>query len=519
MANKPLTMLQVRRILQLLKEGRSKRQIAKDLSISRNTIDDYEQKYLLSGQSLDWLLKLKDPSLWETLNPKEPSAKKDNPRYGRLLERIPAMIKELERPRVTMQLLWNEYRSEETEGYRYAQFCVHLNDYLQKTRATMHFEHKPGEFMQVDFAGTPMHYINRDTGEIITCPVMVCVLPYSGKMYVESLHKAKSEYLLAALGNCTNYLGGVTRNILFDNMKQVVAKSNRYEPSFSELAQQWALHYGTNFVTARVGKPKDKPSVEKGVDMTYTRVYAPLRNKQFYSLEELNHHILKQVELHNNTYLQKRDYSREDRFNIEEKEHLKQLPAEPFTIKHVTHAKVQKNYHVILGEDWHQYSVPHVYIGKQVKIIYDNTEVEIYLGLQRIAIHRRSYRRHGYTTLPEHMPEKHQRYMEMRGWDADYFIKRARQIGENTAWVIEKVLSSKAFPEQTYNACLGILRHEKNYSAVRLEAACKRAHGSTVVNYKIISNILKNNLDKQNDTQLEIKLPDHENIRGARSYR
>jgi hypothetical protein len=383
----------------------------------------------------------------------------------------------------------------------------------------MHFEHKPGEFMQVDFAGTPMHYINRDTGEIITCPVLVCVLPYSGKMYVESLRNAKNEYLFAAMGNCTNYLGGVTRNILFDNMKQVVAKSNRYEPSFSELAQQWALHNGTNFVTARVGKPKDKPSVEKGVDMTYTRIYAPLRNKQFYSLEEMNHHILKQVELHNKTFLQKRDYSREDRFNIEEKEHLKPLPAEPFTIKHTTHAKVQKNYHVILGEDWHQYSVPHVYIGKQVKIIYDSTEVEIYLGLQRIAIHRRSYRRHGYTTLQEHMPEKHQRYMEMRGWDADYFIKRAKQVGENTAWVIEKVLSSKAFPEQTYNACLGILRHEKKYSAVRLEAACKRAHGSTVVNYKIISNILKNNLDKQHDTQLEIRLPDHENIRGAGSYK
>jgi transposase len=518
MANKTLTMLQVRRILQLLQEGRSKRQIAKDLSISRNTIDDYEQKYIVSGQSLGSLLKLNDPALWDAISPKEPSEEEDNPRYKSLLERIPAILGELERPGVTRYLLWREYRSEEPEGYRYAQFCVHLNDYLQKNRATMHFEHRPGEFLQVDFAGTSRNYINRDTGEIITCPVLVCVLPYSGKMYVESLPRATSEHLFTALGRCMTFLGGVPRNILFDNLKQVVTKSNRYEPSFSELANQWSLHYGTNFVTARVGKPKDKPSVEKGVDMTYTRVYAPLRNKQFYSLEELNHHILKQVYIHNNTYLQKRDYSREDRFTCEEKEHLGVLPAEPFTIKHTTSAKVQKNYHVILGEDWHQYSVPHVYIGKQVKIIYDSTEVEIYIGLQRIAIHRRSYRRHGYTTLPEHMPEKHQRYMEMRGWDADYFVKRASQIGENTAWVIEKVLSSKAFPEQTYNACLGILRHEKKYSAVRLEAACKRAHGSAVVNYKIISNILKNNLDKQNDTQLEIRLPDHENIRGAGSY-
>jgi len=518
MANKTLTMLQVRRILQLLLEGKSKRQIARDLSISRNTIDEYQDKYSQSGQSFSELLSLSDHALWEVLQPPERIKTEKNPRYDMLLEKIPGLIVDLKKPGVTRQLLWQEYNAEYPEGYSYGHFCQHLVDYMQKNRATMHFEHKPGEFLQIDFAGSLMNYINRDTGEIITCPVLVCVLPCSGKMYVESLPRATSEHLFAALGRCMAFLGGVPRNVLCDNLRQVVIKSNRYEPSFSELAQQWALHYGTNIVAARVGKPKDKASVEKGVDIAYKRVFAPLRDTEFYSLEELNYHIAKQLDIHNQTNFQNRSYSREDRFINEEKESLSPLPADPFMIKHTTLAKVQKNYHVILGEDWHQYSIPHEYIGKQVKIIYDCTEVEIYLGLQRIAIHRRSYRRHGYTTLPEHMPEKHKCYMEMRGWDADYFIKRARKIGENTTWVIEKVLTSKVFPEQTYNACLGILSYEKKYSAERLEAACKRAYGSPVVNYKIISNILKNNLDKQNNTQLEIKLPDHENIRGAGTY-
>jgi transposase len=518
MANKTLTMLQIRRILQLLQEGRSKRKIAKDLSISRNTIDDYERKYIASGQSLVSLLGLSDPSLWEALNPPDRSEKEDNPRYDKLLEKVPYIIKDLKRPGVTRQLLWQEYKRENPEGYGYAQFCVHLNNYLQKDRATMHFEHKPGDYLQVDFAGSSMNYIHRDTGELKTCPVLVCVLPFSSKMYVEALPKASSEHLFAALGRCMSFLGGVPRNILFDNLKQVVTRSNRYEPSFSELSQQWALHYGTNFVAARVAKPKDKSSVEKGVDLAYKRVYAPLRNKEFYSLEELNYNIANQLDIHNHTNFQKRSHNRDDRFINEEKQCLGTLPSEPFTIKHVTLAKVQKNYHVILGEDWHQYSVPHEHIGKQVKIIYDTAEVEIYLGLKRIAIHRRSYRRHGYTTLPEHMPEKHQRYLEMRGWDAEYFIKRAARIGENTAWVIEKVLSSKAFPEQTYNACLGILSYEKKYSPQRLESACKRAYGAPVINYKIISNILKNNQDKQSSTQMEIRLPEHENIRGAGTY-
>ena len=276
------------------------------------------------------LLSLSDPSLWEALNPPERSDKEDNPRYDSLLERIPCIIKDLKRPGVTRQLLWREYKLEDPEGYGYAQFCVHLTNYLQKDRATMHFEHKPGEYLQVDFAGTPMSYINRDTGEIINCPVLVCVLPFSGKMYIEALPKATSEYLFAALGRCMSFLGGVPRNILFDNLKQVVNKSNRYEPSFSELAQQWALHYGTNFVAARVGKPKDKPSVEKGVDLAYKRVYAPLRNKEFYSLEELNYHIAKQLDIHNHTNFQKRDYSREDRFIKEEKQCLRHITFRTF---------------------------------------------------------------------------------------------------------------------------------------------------------------------------------------------
>ena len=85
-------------------------------------------------------------------------------------------------------------------------------------------------------------------------------------------------------------------------------------------------------------------------------------------------------------------------------------------------AKVQMNYHVILGEDKHMYSVPYYYIGKASTIVYDQENVEVFIGLQRIASHKRDYRQHAYTTLAIHMPEKHLKYNETRGWDADYFL-------------------------------------------------------------------------------------------------
>ena len=221
------------------------------------------------------------------------------------------------------------------------------------------------------------------------------------------------------------FLGGVAENALSDNMKQYVHKSNRYEPVFSEVSQQWAVHYNTNLVAIRVGKPKDKPTVEKAVHIAYMRIYAVLRRETFLSLEELNRRVMECCQAHNQTLLQKRTYSRYDRFTADEQAFLMPLPQEPFVLRHTTQAKVQKNYHIILGEDWHQYSVPYQYIGRKVTAVYDKEEVEIYLGLQPIAAHKRGYRQHDYTTVREHMAESHQRYHETKGWDANYSLTKA----------------------------------------------------------------------------------------------
>jgi len=519
MAKQPITMLQIRRILQLLKQGESKRKISQLLHSGRHTIDDYVLKIEQSGLSLPLLIKLSDADLADLLY----SGNKDplpDQRYEDLKARLDHFLKELTRTGVTKLRLWEEYRGEVPEGYSYSQFCDHLAIHSRKSAATMHFEHKPGERVQVDFAGKPLYYIDSSTGEIISCPVLVCVLPFSGYSYVEALQTACQEHLFPALGRCMSYFGGVPQNVLSDNMKQYVHKSNRYEPVFSEICEQWSLHYNTTLSATRVSKPKDKPSVENTVHLAYMRIYAPLRNETFYSLMELNQGILATLAMHHRTPFQKRIYSRLDRFLQEEQSLLKTLPAEPFLLKHTAMAKVQKNYHVILGEDWHQYSVPYQHIGKQVKIIYDNDEVEIYLGLQRIAAHKRDYRKHGYTTLAEHMPEKHKRYHETKGWDADYFLRKAKELGECSFEIMNRILQSRTFTEQAYNACLGLLRLCERYGQDRFENACKRAIQAPRVNYRLIDNILANNLDKQAEDQMSLftPIPDHENLRGPQAY-
>jgi hypothetical protein len=146
--------------------------------------------------------------------------------------------------------------------------------------------------------------------------------------------------------------------------------------------------------------------------------------------------------------------------------------------------------------------------------------VEIYFENRRIALHRRNYRRHGYSTLKEHMPENHRAIMEQKGWDAAYFLREAEKTGTQTRQAIAQVLKSKAFPEQTYNSCLGILRLGNKYGNHRLEAACTLMLNGPKANYGILKNILKNNMDKQinNKSDKDFKTPAHGNIRGPEQY-
>ena len=519
MANNLVSMQYIRVIIQHLINGLSHRKIALELSICRNTINEYVGRLKASGYSLEDLQKLDDANLSTIIYAHAASSKTDL-RAADFKTRVPRWLSELTRTGVHKLLLWQEYKIAYPEGYEYSQFCELFAAYQKVKNASMHFEHQPGILMMVDFAGSKLSYINKSTGELIECPVFVCVLPFSGMSYVMALPDQKQPSVIKALNNSINYFGGVPQSIKFDNMKQAVSKSSRYEPIFTDTMQQWGLHNNITLLAARPRKPKDKPHVEAAVNTAYQRIYAPIRDEVFYSLDQLNKAILKHQLIHHEKKLQRKNYNRKNYFNNEEYPLLRALPQNAYEIKHVAKAKVQKNYHVILGEDWHFYSVPFNYIGKQVTAVYDADTVEIYYEHRRIALHRRSFKPHGYTTITEHMPESHQRYHEQQGWRAEDFLLQAKNIGIVTHAYIQKVLNRGHFVQQNYTICIGIFRLSKSYGNDRIEAACKRALRGTVYNYNTILNILNRNLDKveTEESTLLFTMPKHENIRGASSY-
>jgi len=519
MANKPKSMLQVRRILQLLTGGNSMREICRQTGISRNTINAYARRFEGSGRSYEDLLQLSDSELAIFVYPRE-SLKELSARRKYLEDHLDYYYKELKRNGVTRELLWREYRQKQPEGYSYSQFCELLSQYRYKKEPVYHNTYTPGEILEIDFAGKKMHYIERESGKVIECPVLVCTFPYSGRSYIEPLASGRMEHLIPAMNRAMEYFGGVPKVVLSDNMKQFVKQTSRYEPSFTLLAEQWSVHYNTALKATRPLKPRDKASVEKSVHLSYQRINARMRDEVFYSLSELRSRVFELLEEFNNSKMFHQEVSRRERFLSEEKPLLRNLPAEPFRLKYRSQAKVKPNYHVILGEDWHQYSVPYQYIGQKVTIVYDEQVVEVFAGVKRIAIHKRDCRRNGYTTLKEHMPEAHLRYREQKELTEEDFLARASEIGEQTTIAINMILESKTFIGQAYDSCAGVLRLANKYGNKRLEAACRRANAAGRINYTILYNILKNNLDKIPEMEKEVNLtiPEHDNIRGAEAY-
>jgi transposase len=520
MSNKLVTMQQVRLILHYLQRKQSGRKIARELGLARNTVKLYIDRIRNSSFSVDEIYQMNDADLSALVYPSLQKASPDHHRRTVLSDRTAYFLSELKRTGVTRRLLWEEYKKEFPAGYAYPQFCELLSREQKLSHASMHFEYQPGDMLLVDFAGDMISYVDKQTGEVIDCPVLVCVLPFSGYSYAVALANASQPQLVKALNQCLAFFGGVPANFKSDNMKQIVYKSCRYEPVFTDMIQQWALHNGLTLLAARVRKPKDKAPVESEVKLVYQRIYAPLRDRLFFSLSELNEAIYEQLLMHHQRAFQQKEANRYTRFMELERPFLQALPAQEYFMRHGAEGKVQKNYHLILGEDWHQYSVPFSFIGKKVQAVYDTDSVEIFYQHKRIALHRRSYKKHAYTTIAEHMPQGHQRYLEQKGWDADYFLLQAEKMGNSSKIYMQALLDSKRFTEQTYNACLGILRLARSYGDNRIEAACTRALKGRTYNYRTIQNILAANLDKLEDTTPGdlFSLPEHDNLRGSGAF-
>jgi len=514
MRRKRISMDKIREILRLNQElSLGCRKIAAALNISKTAVSQYISEFRACGLDYQSICNLTDSRLSEILSSKKKKCKK----YETLESYFCYFAKELKRKGVTLKTLWEEYIKDNPGGYSYARTTWHYRVWKQASDATMHIEHKAGDKTFVDFAGQKLQVVDRATGEIRHVEVFVAILGASQLTYVEAVETQNSRDWIRANENAFLKFGGVTSAIVPDNLKSAVVSPNKYEPDINPEYDDFAKHYGTVILPGRSGKSKDKALAECAVKIVYQRIFAPLRDRIFYSTAELNEEIQYLTDRHNNIPFQKLKISRYDLFLDIEKDQLRPLPAARYEFKKFSILKVAFNYHIYLCEDSHYYSVPYRYIGKKVKVVYTDKNVEIYYNNIRIAFHARDRKAGGYTTIKDHMPPSHRYYAE---WSPDRLTSWAAKIGQDVKAVVARVLSSKDYPEQAYKTCVGIISLAKKYGNSRVNKACARALSYKLYKYKAIKNILEKGLDNiEEEPEISSLLPLHSNIRGADYYK
>lgn len=509
-------MRKIGEVLRLKAAGLKNREIARSTGVGKTTV--YEYLTRAEGAGLSWPLpaELDDAELEARLFP-PPSAELA---AARPVPDWVAIHRELKRRDVhmTRRLLWLEWRGENPEGWGYSQFCRQFEHWLDLQDPVMRMEYAAGERMFVDFAGDTVPVMNSLSGEVTRAEIFVSVLGASGMLYVEATPGQDLESWLMAHVRAWESYGGVARLTTPDNLKSGVRKACWYDPDLNPSYLQLARQYRTSVLPTRVAAPRDKAAAEVGVQVVERWVLAPLRNRRFFSLAELNAAIREKVDELNRRQFRGQPTSRRDLFLEIERPALLSLPPARYEFTEIKKATAGIDYHVAF--DHRFYSVPHRLLRQQVEVWATRTTIEIYHHNRRVASHLREYGRRRYITDPEHMPASHRAHAE---WSPARLIRWAGTVSPQTAELARQILERYPHPEHGYRACLGLMRLARRYGRERVAAASARALAIRAISYTSVKSILVQGLDRQPLPSPQLALlptpPQHANLRGADYYR
>jgi predicted DNA-binding protein YlxM (UPF0122 family) len=233
----------------------SLRKIETTLNVSRPKVTEIIKNTCDSGYTFEKIKKMSDSQLLKLLQP--PEAIKSKAEL--LAEKFPDYVKELKKPGVTIQLLWEEYIQENPDGLKSTQFGYYFQKWKVDEKLSMHIDHISGDKMFIDYTGKKLEYMDLETGEKVPVEVYVTILPASQLTYVEGSISQNQEEFMRSTERAIRYYGGVPSALVPDNLKSGVIKANIWEPQINPLFSDFAEYYRTTVIPARARKPKDYP--------------------------------------------------------------------------------------------------------------------------------------------------------------------------------------------------------------------------------------------------------------------
>lgn len=507
-------MRKIKEILRLHYEQKlGQRQIARSANVSQSTVHEYLARAHTAG--LGWPLgeEWDEARLETTLFP--PGQAATRPAKQPLPDFAGLRQQREQHRELTLELLWEEYREQNPQGYCYSRFCKLYRRWKKQQDVVLRQEHRPGEKLFIDWAGATLPIYAADGG-IHPAALFVSALGVSSYTYAEAVANQQMENWLKVQMNAFEFYGGCPQLLIPDNTKTGVSRPCLYEPDLNPTYQEFATHYRVAVLPARPRKPRDKAKVESAVQVVQRWIVMRLRHRRFLSLGECNEAIRDLLGyLNQRPFRKRREESRASLFSKTDRPALQPLPPHRYDLSQWAQARVNIDYHIAF--DGNFYSVPYALTGEVVDVRATPATVEIFHRGKRVASHLRSRGRNLPITQTEHRPKSHQAHLE---WTPSRMVDWAGKVGPHTAQLVGRILDSKPHPEMGYRACLGLIRLARKHSPERMEAAAERALATGAVGYRHVKSILQSRLDAQPlaAPPPPRTTPNHENLRGPEYF-
>ena len=498
-------MRKIREVLRLRADGFSERDIARGIGCARSSVQICLWRAEKAGVAWPLAADQDEAALEALLYPRRQPGVEVHPAPD-----FEWIERELKRKHVTRRQLWREYLARYPDGLKYTAFCVKFQTWRRSRSVTLALTHTPGDRLFVDYAGDPAVFTDGATGLEQRAWLFVAVWPYSARMYAEATRTQTSPDWLGAHVRALEAFGCAPRAVVPDNCRTAVKKALRYDPQFNRSYAEFAEHYSLAVLNARVRKPRDKAAVENGVLLAERAVLGGLRDRQFFSLAELNAAIVQIVADLNAEAFQKRAGSRASVFEAEERPATQALPARRYEYADwKIGARVHQDHHIEVGRAY--YSVHYTLVGQRVDARLAAHTVEIFQRGALIATHPRAIRRYQRLTIQAHRPPEHRAYLEL---GIDKLLDRAERVGPATREILERQLRRKRHPGEVIREALGLLRLVQDFSAEKLEATAALALELGLYGYRAVNDLIKRPAAASH-AEVRSRLGHHPNVRGA----
>ncbi len=343
--------------------------------------------------------------------------------------------------------------------------------FVQKLKAhspapVQRIEVQPGEEVQVDFgAGATLR---QPDGQKRRTHVLRMVLSYSRKGFTQAVLRQDAESFIRGLENGFRAFGGVTKTLNLDNLKAAVLRADWYDPQLHPKLESFCRHYGTALLPCLPRRPEHKGKTEANVK--YVKSNA-LQGRTFASLAEENAFLLEweasvaDQRIHGTTRQQVAALFQE------EKKALLPLPADLFPCFSEAQRTVHRDSYVEVAKAW--YDVPPEYIGRTVWVRWDTRLVRVFNSRwEQIQMHARLE------------PGRFTKAKGLGGGAGSleqnlaYWLKRAGELGQPCAdWAQGLVEHKGPIAIRSLMGLVG-LSQQHSYKAINQACACALSHGA-----------------------------------------